>query len=225
MSTENLDSALVIPVDREHSAMRLTIVITFIALWVISFIIASTVIPNEGISLLAVLIGFGVAYGVTALLERILKTRWPSGRVVRVDHAGVKLLKNTELQQEMLSEDPVGSRLWSFKITKRARVPKGWSMLACALEYENQFLTVYTFMSPSEVESFDRDERFKKLIAKRKGTSDADAREDLRVAGEQRRLRDAENHRWMFGAEMLPADFIAYVNQLKTRFPEWMTQN
>ena len=65
-------------------------------------------------------------------------------------------------------------------------------------------------------------DQFKKLIAKRKGKSEDDAREDLRLAGEQRRLRDAENHRWMFGAEMTPTDFITYITRLKTQFPEWM---
>lgn len=205
--------------------MRLTIVIAFVAIWVISFVLASVLIPNAGLSLLAVIIGFAIAYGSTALLERVLKTRWPSGRTVQVDKSGVKLMKRDELQQEMLSEDPVETRFWSFTITKRARVPKGWSMLACALEYENQYLTVYTFMSPSEVEKLPMGNQFKQLIGKRKGTSDADAREDLRVAGEQRRLRDAENHRWMFGAEMIPSDFTAYLNRLKLQFPEWTPEN
>lgn len=222
---EALESTLTIPVDREHSAMRLTIVLAFIAIWIVGFILASVLIPNEGLSLLAVIIGFAIAYGSTALLERFLKTRWPSGRIVQIDRGGVKLIKRSVLQQEMLSEDPVETRLWSFKITKRARVPKGWSMLACALEYENQYLTVYTFMSPSEVEKLSLGSNFKVLIGKRKGTSDADAREDLRIAGEQRRLRDAENHRWMFGAEMIPADFTTYLTRIKSQFPEWTPEN
>ena len=70
MNTEAVENTLVIPVDREHSAMRLAIVLTFIAVWVVGFLIFSVVIPNEGFSLLAVLLGFGVAYGLTALLER-----------------------------------------------------------------------------------------------------------------------------------------------------------
>ena len=205
--------------------MRLTVVLTFIAAWIITFIIATAVIPNDGISLLAVIIGFVAAYGISALVERFLKTRWPSGRVVEIDNGGVKLRKKGVLQQEMLSEDPVDTRLWSFTINKRARVPKGWSMLACALEYETQFLTVYTFMSPAQIEAFPQVEQFKKLIAPRKGKSEADVREDLRVAGEQRRLRDAENHRWMFGAEMLSDDFITYISRIKTQFPEWHIAN
>jgi hypothetical protein len=216
---------MTIPVDREHGALRLVVVLVFVAVWVASFLILSTVISNTGLSLLAVLLGFGIAYGITALLERVLKKRWPSGRVVQIDRDGVKLRLRDKLQQEMMSEDPVSAVLWTFKISKRARVPKGWSMMAVALEYEGQYLTVYTFMSPSQVESYELGEQHKKLIAKRKGKSDADAREDLRVAGEQRRLRDAENNRWMFGAEMTPPDFMAYVNRIQNQFPEWMPVN
>lgn len=225
MNALTLQDSVTIPVDREHGALRLAVVVIFVAAWAVSFIVLSAVIPNEGFSLLAVLVGFGIAYGVTALTERVLKTRWPSGRVVEVDKGGVKLMLRGKLQQEMMSEDPVSTVLWTFKISKRARVPKGWSMLACGLEYEGQYLTVYTFMSPSQLEGYEMAEQHKKLIAKRKGKSDADAREDLRVAGEQRRLRDAENNRWMFGAEMTPPDFITFVSRIKNQFPEWMPVN
>jgi hypothetical protein len=219
------EDRLVIPVDSEHSAIRLTVVFVFIVVWIISFFVISTIITNEGISLLAVLLGFPIAYGVTTLLERFLRRRWPSGRVVQVDKSGVKTLQRGAVQHEILSEDPATSLLWTFKINRRARVPKGWSMLACALQYENNSLAVYTFMSPTQLETFDMASQFKKLVSTRKGKNQEDMREDLRLAGEQRRLRDAENHRWMFGAEMSPPDFIAYLNRLKAQFPEWMPVN
>lgn len=203
--------------------MRLTVVLIFIVVWIASFIILSMVIPNEGLSLLAVLLGFGVAYGVTALLERFLKTRWPSGRAVQIDRDGVRMIKKGAVQGEILAEDPANALLWSFKIAKRARVPKGWSMMACALEFESQYLAVYTFMSPAQLGEYAASDQFKLLASKRKGKDDA--REDLRMAGEQRRLHEAENNRWLFGAEMTPPDFIAYVARIKAQFPEWMPVN
>ncbi len=98
-------------------------------------------------------------------------------------------------------------------------------MLACALEFENKSLTVYSFMSPAQVENFSMASQFKKLIAQRKGKKDEPVREDLRLAGEQRRLRDAENFRWLAGVEMTPADFETYITRLKTQYPEWMPVN
>jgi hypothetical protein len=214
---------LTIPVDREHSAMRLTVVLIFIAVWILSFIILSTVIPNEGLSLLAVLGGFAIAYGTTALTERFLKTRWPSGRAIQIDREGVKMVLKGKVQGEILAEDPANALLWTFKIAKRARVPKGWSMLACSLEFESQYLAVYTFMSPAQLGEYPGADQFKVLAGKRKGKEDA--REDLRMAGEQRRLHEAENNRWLFGAEMTPPDFIKYVTRIKAQFPEWMPVN
>ncbi len=223
---QQLDNTLVIPVDQEHGALRLVIVLSFIVIWIVAFIIFSTAIPNDGFSLLAVLLGFGCSYLLTTLLERSLKPRWPSGRVVKLGSDGVKMLQKDKLQQQVLSEDPANAVFWQFKVTKgRTRVPKGWLMLACALEFENDYLTVYTFMSAAQLEAYDMAPFFKKLVGKRKGKSDEDAREDLRLAGEQRRLRDAENQRWMFGAEMTPADFQTYLSRLKTQFPEWMPVN
>ena len=43
----------------------------------------------------------------------------------------------------------------------------------------------------------------------------------LRAAGEERRLRAAEEFRWISGAEMPYDDFIRYVEQIKAGFPEW----
>lgn len=225
MNATVIGDQLIIPVDREHGAIRLTVVVVFIAAWVISVVVVSALISAEGLGLLPILVGFIVAYGITALTERILKQRWPSGRAIQIDRSGVKLVNRLQVQAEILSEDPATALLWTFRINRRARVPKGWSMLACALQFETSYLTVYTFMSPSQVESFSLSGQFKKLISQRKGKSEDDMREDLRLAGEQRRLRDAENHRWMFGAEMTPSDFTTYLTRLNTQFSEWMPVN
>ena len=154
MSSQILDNSLTFPVDKEHGGIRLVVILSFIGIWAIGFMLFNVLVTNSGVNLLAVIISFALAYGVTAVLESVLKRRWPSGRVMQITADGVKLLKRGKLQSEIMSEDPASVLLWSFKISKRARVPKGWSMLACALEYENQYLTAYTFMSPAQVESF-----------------------------------------------------------------------
>ncbi len=220
MNSQALDQSLTFPVDKEHGGIRLVIILSFIGVWIVSFVLFNVLISNTGVNLLAVIVSFALAYGVTAVLEMVLKRRWPSGRVVQVTSGGIKLVKRGQLQAEILSEDPASVLLWSFTISKRARVPKGWSMLACALEYENQYLTVYTFMSPTQLETYDLADKFTKLTPKRKNDK-ADVRDDLRLAGEQRRLRDAENYRWLAGSEMIPDDFITYINQIRAQFPEW----
>jgi hypothetical protein len=45
--------------------------------------------------------------------------------------------------------------------------------------------------------------------------------DSLRVAGEQRRLLTAEQHRWHDGAEMQLSDFEQFIRRLQGQFPQW----
>jgi hypothetical protein len=215
----SLDTSTVlhIPVDREHSALRLTIVIAFLVTWVIGFFVSGALIANTGFSLLAVLIGFALAWGVATLLERGLRGRWQSGRVVHADKDGVRITMRGQTQQEILSEDPAEIALWRFAISRRARVPKGWSVFACAVMYEDSRVSAYTFLPPAQADAFEGAERFRTLTRPSK-TPD---REDLRLAGEQKRLHEAEQYRWLNGAEMTIEDFKRYLNYVSTQYPEW----
>lgn len=225
------DDSLIIPVDQEHGALRLVVIALFAVSWIVSFLVLSLLITNQGINIIAIVIGFLIAYAISAASESQLKRRWPSGRVIQVQRDAVQLIRGSQVEREMRSQAPVNTLFWSFQVSRRARVPKGWSMLACALEHESQYLIAYSFMSPQQVESYEEASRFKMLSKLPKapppgrGTAPTAPRDDLRVAGEQRRLRDAESQRWLNGAEMTPQDFMRYVRRIETQFPEWMPVN
>lgn len=212
-----VNSPTIYPVDPEHGRLRFAVFVLFFVAWFISFIILSVVIKSEGLNILAILLSLAIAYGLVYLIDKQLKQRWPSGRTVSVDHTSVTLAKNGQTEQEMRADQVVNPMYWRFVVRKRSRVPKGWLMCACALEYEERHLTVYTFMSPDAFKTYSREAWFTLL----EGKKDTDGRTDLRLAGEQRRLREAENYRWMNGAEMSPDDFQRYVEQISTQFPEW----
>ena len=205
------------PVDAEHGRLRLVVLFLFIATWIISFILLSSLIQSAGLNILAILVSFVIAYGISTLAERQLKTRWPSGRSVTVDDSGVKLVKRGQVEQEMRVDQAVSPIYWNFIVRKRSRVPKGWLMCACALTNEEEHLTVYTFMAPKDFEQYNRAEWFTLLAGKK----ETEGKTDLRLAGEQRRLREAENYRWLNGAEMTKDEFERYVEQISTQFPEW----
>jgi hypothetical protein len=215
------------PVDREHSALRLTVLGAFIAAWVVGFLVFSALISSQsGLNLLAVILAFGVAYAVTFVLERTLKGRWSSGRVLEVDADGVRLLRHGTAEAEARAGDGVQVLHWRFEITRRARVPKGWSMLALGLSHNERALTVYTFVSPKQLEDLSEAERYVRLIPRKEQKPTARSqqtslRTDLSSAGEQRRLMDAEAQRWMNGGEMLFDDFLSYTRLVDERFPEW----
>jgi hypothetical protein len=53
----------------------------------------------------------------------------------------------------------------------------------------------------------------------------AEAANDFRAAGYERRLRSAENARWSAGAEIDKANFNAYMDTLRRRYPQWLTRD
>lgn len=218
-------SPLTFSVDQEHGALRFGVFTVFIITWVIGYFVFNSLIANDGLNLIAIGLGFGLAYVVTNVSERYLKRSWPSGRKVEVGAEQVQLSKRGTVEQTMTTEQAVGALFWTFEIRKRTRVPKGWSMLACALRDDEDYLAVYTFMSPKQLETYESAGLFKKLTSRRDKQGQASLREDVRLAGEQRRLIEAEEYRWMNGAEMSPDDFISYVETIKRRFPEWMPIN
>ena len=208
----------VYPVDVELGGQRIFVPIIFIAVWIGGYILTAAIVRGEGLNLIAVLAGGVIAYGITTLAERQMKQMWPSGRAVTVDDDGVRLARKGQLEGEMRADQAINQLWWRFTVSRRSRVSKGWHMLACALEYEDTHLTVYTFIPPKDYEQYVRAKAFTQLASKK----EISGRTDLRLAGEQRRLRDAESRRWASGAEMRSEDFKRYVEEISNRYPEWM---
>jgi hypothetical protein len=213
----------VFTVDPEHGRLRLVVVIVFAISAVAGFLAIDALTPSAGLNILALIGGFVVAYGVTALFERLLKERWPSGRTVEVDASGVRMMQHGQVQQQITADGPTMTLLWRFQTKRRSRVPKGWYLLACALEQDDATVSVYTLMSPDQFKKLDNGERFKPLKAKA-DTADVTSRgrDDLLLAGEQRRLLQAENQRWQTGGELSVEDFSAYLDTVSARFPNWI---
>lgn len=210
------------PVDPEHSAVRLAVIGLFIAGWALGFFVLNTLISSQGLNIIAILISFALAALMTQQVERVLKRRWPSGRVLQAADSHIQLVHRGRVQQEINTSQQVNALTWRFTIRRRSRVPKGWYMVACALEQDELYLPVYTFMSPRDFDQLNAGSHFTQLVGRKELNAGSAAQGDLRMAGEQRRLHMAENARWNFGAEMTPDDFKRYVSWLQGRFPQWM---
>jgi hypothetical protein len=210
-----------ISVDQEHGSLRLIVVVLFLVIWAGVYAIANMLIPDAGLNLIAILVGFGAAALLTRLIEPRLKDRLPSGRRLEIDAGGIRLKLRDQLQEEIKAGEPVSALLWHFKIKRRSRVPKGWSVVACALEQDERYLAVYTFASPEQVVTLNKIVTFTEMVSEKKQGRNS-KQDSLRVAGEQRRLRLAEMHRWNFGAELTYDDFERYLNQLNGQFPLWL---
>ncbi len=208
-------------VDAEHAALRLSVVVIFIVLWIVLFVILNLIIPGEGVNILALIVAFALTALLTQRIEKILKQQWPSGRAIQIKDDRIQVVKGDTVQNDIDANQRVNVLLWRFQINRRSRVPKGWFMVACALEQDDLFLPVYTFMSPKELEAIKNSTSHFTLLQSQKDNKDQ-ANSNMRVAGEQRRLRTAESARWMEGAEMTSPDFLMLIQQLQEQYPQWM---
>ncbi len=210
------NTSLTFPVDPEHAALRFSVIVIFVIGWILGFVLFNRLIPGNGLNLAAGLAGFALTAIITRFAERFLKTRWPSGRTVEIHGNRIQILARGAVQHEVDASRHVNVLQWRFKIKRRSRVPKGWFVVACALEQDNHYLSIYTFMPPDQANAPGTASRFKVLLPNK------DTAQDLRLAGEQRRLRTAEEQRWMQGAEMSNSDFETFLTRLQGQFPKWM---
>lgn len=207
------------PVDPEHGLLRLAVILTFVGGSILSYIVFTLLFPQGdggAVNLLGVAVAIGIAMLLTRAIEGGLKRRWPSGRVFEIDGSTIRLTgKGTPT--EIDGAQHVNVLTWRFTISRRTRVPKGWFVVALALVQNDLYLPVYTFMSPDEFNSLRLNSHFSTLApAKQKDKG------DLRLAGQQRRLRTAEYARWNDGGELSKDHFIEALDALGREFPAWM---
>lgn len=216
MQTHNHDS-LSLPVDPEHGGLRFAVLACFIGVGVLSFIIAGALLSNLSFGLLiSGAIGIGSAVVVTRVVEARLKNRWPSGRTLDISPTAIRLALKGTTQRELDPTQHINVLMWRFTISRRTRIPKGWYVVAVALMQEGIYIPVYTFMSPEDFQALPLADQYAQLSAPKKQEA------DMRLAGQQRRLREAEVWRWNEGAEVTKEDFMTYFNHLQAHFPAWM---
>jgi hypothetical protein len=203
------------PVDAEHGQLRLAVAGVFILIAVMSFFILVAVIPANMFNLLAVLGSLIISAALTSGIERQLKARWPSGREVGLSDEAIYLSRQGHVRQAIALNGEAQLLRWCFEINKRARVPRGWWMVAVAVRNmaTEETIAVYALVSPEDYSKLNETKRFVPL----KKLADSEGG-GIRVAGQQKRLHTAEQVRWNDGAEMKPEDFRALVDRLEAHF-------
>ncbi len=207
-----------LPVDPEHIGLRITIVGVFVFAAIIIYLLTNALVPQaEGANFIAIIAGLGGAAAVTQIVDRVFKQRWPSGRFLRIDGDQLYLVLRGAPHQQIDGAQHVNVLLWRFEVTRRTRVPKGWYMVAIALHQEDTYLPLYTFIAPEQFAGLRFRDQYVKLSPKKEGEN-----QDLRLAGQQRRLRIAEDARWAEGAELTPEHYNRLIDRLCQQFGQWM---
>jgi len=218
------DNQLHITVDTEHGGIRAAGCFTFMLGTIISFVILQNIFVNGGllVGFASVLIGLGLTY----FSDTMLKRYWPSTRAIQVKDDAILITNNNKIELHIDPNQTVNLIMWHFEAPKHPRVPKGWYVIANALEQEGTFIASYSIASPDDFVKLPLSKHSIKFERKKKDKKDNNSStRDLRAAGQQRRIEEAEFHRGEFGAELKLVDYNLYIDHLMIHFPTWMPQN
>jgi hypothetical protein len=206
-------------VDLEPLSLRLTLIGVLFAAFIVGYIAVSAVFNAGTCNLLGVFGGLLLGAGAMQVTEKALKGRWKSDRFVTVDEDAIYVQDRKGKQHVINPDQQVNVLMWRFQTRRRSRIPKGWYVLALALEQDDNYLPVYAVSSPEDYESLPLSSQFTMLKPKSKT---GDEPQNLRLAGQQRRLYTAEGARDLHGVEMTLDDFRRFIQTLQTRYPAWM---
>ena len=210
--------AIEFAVDSEHSGVRLVGCSTFAISALAAFLVLNSIVVGGG--LITIVLAVFLAVCMTYLADYLSKRFWPSNRAVQFVGDLIHLTKGGKVQSQIDAAQTVNILLWHFAVKKHPRVPKGWYVVANALEQEGDYLATYSIVSPAVFEALPLS-RLSKAYQRKRGKRKND-KSDLREAGADRRLGRAEFIRGEFGAEMSPEDYHAYLEYLADTYPTWM---
>ncbi len=199
-----------LPVDVEHLGVRVVVPLLAVAGLVLVLVLGPMVLAALGLedtvaSSLLLPLAILAAVGAALIGDRVLKRYWPSGRELLVDNSWLVLRDRKQPERVVRWDERVNLLAWRFTVPRRGRVPKGYLCLAMQLLQDEQQITVYTFYDPKKFDQIEEGDAFTPLVSRRALQED---RLNLRVAGQQRRLLQAEDERWQNGAELIPEDFV-----------------
>lgn len=197
-------------VDVEHLGVRLGVPLAAAAALLLAFwggprLLDALGLTSSQVGLCLFPLAIGAAVAAAFLSDRLIKRFWPSTRVLLLDDRHLILEDHGRPEAVIDWNGRVNMLSWRFKVKRRGRVPKGHLCLAVQLVQDDAHLTVYTFVSPKESGSVEDFDAFTPLAPRR---TLKDERLSLRVAGQQRRLLQAEDERWEHGAELASGDFL-----------------
>ncbi|MFC1959839.1 hypothetical protein ACFLYO_03930 [Chloroflexota bacterium] len=199
-----------LPVDVEHTGIR--VVVPALAFGTLLLVLwGGPVLLNllnlsdtflRGVLLPLAIIG---AIVVAFASDTLLKQKWTSGRELLVDDRYLIFRERKQPDHIILWTERINVLAWRFTVARRGRVPKGHYCLAVQLLQDDRQITAYTFYDPKHFDQLLAGDAFTPLAPR---SSLDDERLNLRVAGQQRRLFQAENERWREGAELTSDHFV-----------------
>ena len=207
-------------VDPEPGSLRMALMGILLVGVIGGYVFISALFGIAGCNLVGIFGGLAIGAIAMHFAERFMKPRWNSNRTLHASYTAIELRDQGKVN---FSVDPTQETevvFWRFEIKRRHRVPKGWFVVALALEQRSLYLPVYALVSPEDFNAMEQAYRFSVLQGKKQ--REEETRTNLRAAGQQRRLLAAESFRSVDGREMAFEDFKTFLQWLEDYFPEWM---
>jgi hypothetical protein len=215
---------LVFPIDTEHGGIRLLVPLLSLGTFIVLFFGLNTITAAEVrdvIGCVAFASGVAGAVVMAFVADKVLKQVWPSPKRLVLDATSLTLSdrRTPDADVRLRLGERLNALAWRFTVKRSsARVQRGWHMLGVQLTQDDTQLTLYTFVSPKDAETFPLYAQFTALLP-RSVLDKGDV--PLREAAQQRRLLAAEDERWQAGAELERKDFAQVLERLTADIPEW----
>ncbi len=210
----------VFQVDPEPGSLRMVLMGILLVGVIGGYIIVSAIFGIAGCNLVGIFGGLAIGAISMHLSERFFKPRWSANRTLNASYTAIELRDNGKVNFSVDPTQETEILFWRFEIKRRHRVPKGWYVVALALEQRRLYLPVYTLVSPEHFNEMEQAYRFS--VLRNKKEREDETRTNLRIAGQHRRLMAAESFRSVDGREMSFDDFKTFLRWLEDYFPEWM---
>ena len=220
MNNPNNSPSIQFTVDAEHTGVRTVGCLTFVFGTVGFFLIINSIVPNGGLIVGGISIAMAVA--LTYIADNLTKRYWPSNRFIQVIGDIIQLAKNDIAQAQLDTTQTINFMAWHFEAARHPRVPRGWYVVASALEQDGEYIVSYTIASPKDFDNLPLSRLSTKYERKKDKNDDS---RDLRKAGNIRRIEQAEAHRSEEGAELVLEDYQAYLDYLVDTYPLWMPKD
>jgi len=211
--------ATILPVDPYPPSLRLFAALGFFVGLTAGYLVTAALTGSGFCSPIGVIVGLIVGGGSAIGLERVLRGVLPSNRFLHIEEDIISFVFSGNATRSIDTNAHVNVTMWYFVIKRRSRVPKGWHVVALALEQDDVYLPAFTLMSPEVFAEFEYKSLFTHLKGSRKDYRDEG---DLRLAGKHRQILTAETARSIDGVEMFNDEFTRLLDTLTAHFPAWM---
>lgn len=215
----NENGGLSFRVDTEHAGIRAGCVV-FAFATLISFGVFSLLMPEASVLvlILSLVTGAAISYAV----ENQLKSKFATGRTLKASDDIIEIARSGAAEMSIDPRKQVNVLAWRFEVPRSGRIKKGWYVVALGLEQDDNLLSFYTFSAPDRFKDVPLSNHFEPLQKADKISKDTGSAREMKLAGQQRRLHEAEKMRHMQGAELALEDFEQLLDHLQDRYPAWM---